>query len=515
MEDSMSSLAFQHPISTDRGRVPYSRCTTTQVVAAGERESCSSSTLKVLLHLLISLALGVFLLLPSLARSESSYASKCAAFIYLSYSGAVAGDAPNTTSHKTVNCYLWQQFIALNWPAVGDRFGQPGDRGPVQWQTFPSLADVFRPSGVPPAADRHVSLPASCAARVKAAGLAGPEELTVLQTPPGPESKRPRINYTEQAGAPNHQPSWIGASNDTNLWYEIRVNREIVEFIAANRLYRTDGQAAFVASGHPLVLPKGSLEGRSGAIVVKAAWMEAPDPENPKWGYFKTSDAAVLDAEGTDCRLTRVALVGLHIIQKTTSQPSYFWATFEHVDNVPDENGPVSGSFNLHNDRCQPREVIVSDRRCLAEPDGGPMPRSVTIGCKPNTRPPYHIGGNCPPPRAIQTVRTIPIQADVDNANRVVQASIAKTHANSIWRYYKLINVQWSPSPLQDPEVPQAVPARFGPTIPALPVANTTMETYLQTTTCTTCHVNGALASHPAVSADFSFIFQAAAGTRP
>jgi hypothetical protein len=36
------------------------------------------------------------------------------------------------------------------------------------------------------------------------------------------------------------------------------------------------------------------------------------------------------------------------------------------------------------------------------------------------------------------------------------------------------------------------------------------METYLQTTTCTTCHVNAALANPSTYSADFSFVFQSA-----
>ena len=158
--------------------------------------------------------------------------------------------------------------------------------------------------------------------QVKSFGLRT-EDLTIFQAPAGWEKAHSRINATKQAGASDNEAAWVGASNNTNLWYEIRINRDEADFIVANRLYNADAQAEFVAAGHPLVLPKGDADGPTGAIELKAAWMEVPDSDNPKWAYFKTSDAAILDAAGNDCRLTEVALVGLHIIQKTVRQPSF------------------------------------------------------------------------------------------------------------------------------------------------------------------------------------------------
>lgn len=114
-----------------------------------------------------------------------------------------------------------------------------------------------------------------------------------------------------------------------------------------------------------------------------------------------------------------------------------------YVDNVPDEDdfGPVSGSYNLYSDRCQPQSVEVDDPRCLAGQAVASPSRTVTVGCTPNTRPPYHIGGTCPAPRAIQTTRAVPIQQDAVDANRMVQASIARTYPDSVWQFYKLVNV--------------------------------------------------------------------------
>ncbi|WP_374544620.1 hypothetical protein [Rhodoblastus sp.] len=453
--------------------------------------------------------LFLFFLSEPASGAEVVYANKCAAGYYMAFSGDVAGDAPNTTSQKTVNCFAWSQFVALNWPAAGHGNGEAGDLSPVRWQTFPSEFDLFRPDGSAPASGVHASLPKACAARVAKAGLR-PDEVTLLQAPAGPGKKPLRINSSEQAGAADNEAAWVGDSNGANLWYEIRVSPKEADFIIVNRLFRLDGQAGFIAAGHPFVLPKSGEDSPAATIELKAAWMEVPDPANPKWSYFKTSDAAILDASGGDCRLTRVALVGLHITQKTVGQPSFFWATFEHIDNVPDGNGPVSGSYNLYSDQCRPQQVKVENPLCLAGAEAGAAAKMVTITCRPNARPPYHIGGDCPAPRATQTTRDVATEPDTDDVNAMVQASLAQTFPNSVWQYYKLINVQWALARAVDPEAPLAGSARLPTTLPSIPVSNTTMETYLQTTTCTTCHVNAALAKPRAYSADFSFVFEAA-----
>ena len=213
------------------------------------------------------------------AAEDVVYANKCAAGFYLSYSRDVSGD-----------CFAWRQFIALNWPVDGHRHGESGDRSFVQWQTFPSEADVLGTDGAAPARGQRAPLPRACAARVEAAKFR-PEQLILFQAPAGPARKRLRINSSSQAGVSDNQASWVGASNNTNLWYEIRISPKEADFIVANRLYSVDGQAGFIAAGHPLVLPESNEDGPAGAIELKAAWMEVPDPENPKWTFFKAGAA--------------------------------------------------------------------------------------------------------------------------------------------------------------------------------------------------------------------------------
>lgn len=59
------------------------------------------------------------------------------------------------TDQLGVNCFAWQEFVALNWradparpgypdPAAGPaQFGNPADAAPTVWETYFEAADVF------------------------------------------------------------------------------------------------------------------------------------------------------------------------------------------------------------------------------------------------------------------------------------------------------------------------------------------------------------------------------------
>jgi hypothetical protein len=83
----------------------------------------------------------------------------------------------------------------------------------------------------------------------------------------------------------------------------------------------------------------------------------------------------------------------------------------------------------------------------------------------------------------------------------------------TVFQYYQLVDVLWSGSP-QDNYTNQ--PGQPGPVAPlsmsgatpdasALPVANTTMESYVQGKTCLTCHVHATVPAGKHAS-DFSLI---------
>jgi hypothetical protein len=83
---------------------------------------------------------------------------------------------------------------------------------------------------------------------------------------------------------------------------------------------------------------------------IKASWMMNP----PSSGTFVTS-SAVYTPEGGAPVTTPVGLTGLHIISKV--QPTWFWATFEQVDNVANtgaaEKLPISADVAAANTRYQ------------------------------------------------------------------------------------------------------------------------------------------------------------------
>jgi hypothetical protein len=89
---------------------------------------------------------------------------------------------------------------------------------------------------------------------------------------------------------------------------------------------------------------------------------------------------------------------------------------------------------------------------------------------------------------------------------------ITAANPKSVFQYYELVDVLWSTSP-QDTYTNQ--PGQPGPTMlsmsgatpdpSALPVANTTVETFVQNLTCMSCHVTAKTAGGTYAS-DFSFI---------
>jgi hypothetical protein len=93
-----------------------------------------------------------------------------------------------------------------------------------------------------------------------------------------------------------------------------------------------------------------------------------------------------------------------------------------------------------------------------------------------------------------------------------MQSQIVQRYPNSVWQYYELVNVIWSTNPQPDPTTPIPSPRQLNPQYmqPTIPVANSTMESYIQKTTCTGCHKGSTIAptpsdNRPDTFADFSF----------
>src|SRR5262249_52113526 len=105
---------------------------------------------------------------------------------------------------------------------------------------------------------------------------------------------------------------------------EIRFNRLEFEFIRSRELYDLDGQLRAYESGDTVSFPYGSRE-------VKAKWR--PISSSDRSRYY------TMELRLPDGTRQLYGLTGLHVASKDL--PTWFWATFEHVDNPtqPDNEG--------------------------------------------------------------------------------------------------------------------------------------------------------------------------------
>ncbi|HYP15228.1 MAG TPA: hypothetical protein VEQ63_14965, partial [Bryobacteraceae bacterium] len=285
----------------------------------------------------------------------------------------VPGDAL-IGNQTDADCFAWAQFVALNWPTVTSSFGAPGDLTPVQWQTYMQQESLYPPNGqAPPVWGAQSQAPTGCATD---GNLRSHRGMRVLSTK-GKFGSTPKgigafLPPEIQEAAPATGPAWLGAQNGTNVWFEVVLNKDIYNFVTdpSHQFYNATKQQSWVnnGQGQPIVFPKGTLSGSPvGAVELKAAWMEVPgyNPAQPgKWAKYKLSPAVVVGPSNSQCRVTTVALVGLHIIHKTGSQPTWVWSTFEHVDNVPGPN-QTAECCNFNSSTCKPQQVTVSQASCL------------------------------------------------------------------------------------------------------------------------------------------------------
>lgn len=435
----------------------------------------------------------------------------------------IPNDAP-LTDQSTLNCFAWQQFIALNWAAAAGmrgvpdpsatpaQFGDPNATAPTVWETYKSDTEVMLPNAATPKPWNDPPPPPPCtnAASVELAKRPDAHVLTMTS-----KFGDFDLDETNQASG-----QWLADQNNNLIWYEIKMNRDEFDTIYTSHFYDASIQKITASTGknpipggaYQVKLPAGCLPNTcsnpiTGAIELKAAWRVLTDPK--QYGRYLTAQAVLVN-NGT-CTNATMGLVGLHIIHKTVSQPQFIWATFEQVDNLP---------ATFSNASCQCQTAIPA--ACFRTPPGSPVYQNClgtqTQGqaCTANTPPPYDTASASCPMFATQVARARSISNNSSDpvvaTNTAALQLITSANPNSVFQYYQLIDVLWSTSP-QDTYTNQ--PGQPGPTTlsmsgatpdpSALPVANVTMETFVQDLTCLSCHV-GAQITDGTYASDFSFI---------
>jgi hypothetical protein len=206
-------------------------------------------------------------------------------------------------------------------------------------------------------------------------------------------------------------------------------------------------------------------------VVVKAAWMELKDGDAR--GRFYHLPAGVVEwTKGgrATLRTAAVGLVGLHIAHRTRTRPSWVWSTFEHVDNTEPGPGATRASFSRNDPRTQNDKGF----------DYRPAP------LQPKTPLPAN-------PKPVDVLRVNCIHPATQNVN--LRYHKLKGVRGTVWENYRLVATQWVP----DPDRGETDPLKLNP-LPPSGVTNTTMETYVQGSSCVKCHASR-------LNPDFRFVF--------
>ena len=394
-----------------------------------------------------------------------------------------ASDLGKNSQQADFDNYSWEVFIALNRPASAKERGEPNCKLPYSagtkvWQTYKTSDTVFLKNAQPPgpwgagypAVDKKTD--------VTQVAKASNASITRMEQESG---QSPLRNHREAVGG------WLIDQNKNPTYFQMFVNETWYNAVVSEGLYNRDN----FSNQSRVALPNQSME-------IKAAWrILTPDDKHHRY-ITQASDVVEFDEKGEPILISKegeppeyktkpvtLGLVGFHQIIKAPGFPQWIWATFEHIDNVPDavydkktqsvKQQPEAGvSYSYYNRRATADEVNQS-----------PCSNGDPHQCLPFTTP-------------NPLTRVTPVRETAKTANVHYQKALS-TLTYPALKNYQLITTQW---PAQ-PDNPGATNGMPTPTI----AANTTMESYIQNSSnCMNCHGMATLPG-TAVKSDYSFLF--------
>lgn len=404
-----------------------------------------------------------------------------------SQSWVVPVDVSSSTPAQTDWWNLgWQTFVALNWPSAAPPasgvVGLPNTQLPIgassnqalvptTWLTYRDVSNIMLAGAVNPGLwpNNPVTLPASCPALTPAYPVATgfqPMLLSMISK----FSPLPISSVNEASGPP------LVSQNGWYVTYDIRVDQSEYDYIQQNGYYNATTQInAEKAKGSLLPLPRNGQEiqpplpqlAQFGALEVKAAWrILDPVADKAIIPRYYTQTGYFLQQDGTTCQGPALfGLIGMHILRLTPTTPStWFWATFEQVDNV-----------------VPPPSASVATLAAANTPNGACTSAYNVAPAVPSGNIPWN-GSNTP----VNVCQVTNISSGVQQINKSWQSNLAGT----VWANYQLIDTI-NPSVTGGPTNPIPI---SGANVNTNILANTTMETYVQGNgpgngqSCMDCH---------------------------
>lgn len=389
---------------------------------------------------------------------------------------------PNASpdAQRMFDCFGWKSFIALNWPARINQRGKADgsvsfatpERNRV-WETYKQVYETFQADN-PSWTIQDINFR-------KAQPLPQVCEQALAMNPGVFGDRRPEAFQVlnERHQAYGNQFNTIVDQNGNQLLFNIRINEAEWEYVRRNNYADTGsynyngpiltGEQAQENGGPGVILPDNRTPGfTEGATEIKSAWKElctdpqtcnpVDDPNRYYSRYAFVYTPAMRKSLGTapeTCRISHVGLVGLHVVRKTFWAPQWIWATFEHVDNVPEVDEFVDPNIS-------PNPYSLYNPKCLIDP---PSPefcatqRPGVFGLSPqntccpnlqiianslrdptNTAPFDSLLPGEPIPS--QVTRVDDIGESAKQLNPTFQSLLAE--AGSPFQYYQLISTQWA-----------------------------------------------------------------------
>ncbi len=312
--------------------------------------------------------------------------------------------------------WAWQQFVALGWKAIYNPENNVFERGiadrswrqvwtgsddpeSVVWETFAHRTEL-RPFGKPltkpyDSLPEYVSYPSVDGRLLRGKNQNGGPASFLL------------LNNLDEDNEIGSADVYLGDVTDANrattplVLYQAKTNRDEYDYLKntfGSDQYDKKGSLANAASqtaanikafkayykgsdGKPshdtcnvpagvdptdtIVLPCGKIGGQEGAIEIKTAFYKIPTGQEAAFSDFLIRDAIYYtkakNPDGSDNAIytyhnDKFALLGMHIIHKTTNFPDFIFTSFEHralssmdfryrlISPLP----PLYGNFNPH-----------------------------------------------------------------------------------------------------------------------------------------------------------------------
>jgi hypothetical protein len=244
--------------------------------------------------------------------------------------------------------FAWQEFIALNWPAnpstvtgssgydrgnpSSSTLGSTGPGGTVVWETFAHRVELYP-------ADQTTSLPHI---ETKPIDYQYPSYVNI--TAPSGVNKNLFNNLDEasEIGLANMYYPPLAETGEIkgSLLYEAKANNVIYDYVQMNEFQNNTTRGDAAANTLKLITtntdPMGKLfELPVGSTEMKATWRRYDSSADNLSDFHWTTAVYYTGTSVTQLMANNdtFLLIGLHVIQKTPSFPTFTFATFEHVSN--------------------------------------------------------------------------------------------------------------------------------------------------------------------------------------